>query len=71
MSKKAKKGKKKSAAYGDKRLFSLVALHREFKNAQDRIKKQPPTAAATKLAQDLKNARAMVDCGQTMQPNIA
>ena len=71
----AKKGtkkpaKKKSAAAGRQRLFSLVALHNAFKKAQDRLATQPQTPAAKKLGQDLTNAQAIIDCGQTMSPDI-
>ncbi len=64
-----KKAKKKITAASS--LFSLIAVHRELKKARIRLAKQPKTAAAILLAQDLKNASDLLACDQTMSPNIA
>ncbi len=64
-----KKAKKKTTAASN--LFSLIAVHRELKKARMRLAKQPKTAAAILLAQDLRNASNLLACDQTMSPNIA
>lgn len=53
------------------RYFSLVALHNQIDKAIERLKEESRSPARDKLLNDLKRCQAMLDCGETMSPNIA
>ena len=63
----ARKSKKRGARDANTLAFSVTTLHRTFDQLEDRLAKLQKTYKVEALLRDLRNARKMFDCGDSME----